>query len=171
MKILKYVLISLLVLAAVFFLIGIITPSVSYQAQIEVAASKEKAWSIMSDDAYLSDWLNGYQRSELLSGTEGAVGAVSNIYFIEEGKESVIQETITGVSPEERMAMSFSMEGFMDMDYEFLIDGQGDKTSITTNSVVKGHGLFSKSMVALMKGAMKSQEEENLGKLKTLIES
>ncbi len=169
MKIIKYILGIILLLTLIFFAIGFIKPEVSYESEVSVNKPLNETWAVLSDEAKLPDWIEGYKRSELVSGEAGQVGAVSKIYVDNQGQEMVMQETITALDPDKRMAMTFTMD-FMDMDYEVLLDEKEGKTHIRTKSKVKGNGMMAKSMVALMSSGMKAQENKNLSKLKKVIE-
>ncbi|MCP4971366.1 MAG: hypothetical protein GY932_12340 [Arcobacter sp.] len=79
-----------------------------------------------------------------------------------------MEETVTAVTPNEHLAMSFTMD-FMDMDYEMLLIEKDGKTTIKSKSTTSGNGILAKSMVSFMTSAMEAQEDENLNNLKTLI--
>lgn len=168
MKILKYLLLLILLLIVLFFAKGLLTPSVSYESQVVVDKSAKEAWAVMSDETNLPKWLDGFKKAELVSGTPNTVGAVSKIYIEEGGKEMVMQETITAAKPYELMAMDFTMD-FMDMAYEMHLQEKDGKTTMTSKSTTTGNGLFAKSMVSFMGSVMKTQEDNNLNKLKDLI--
>jgi len=168
MKILKIVLGVLALLLLIFILIGFIVPGVSYSSEVTVNKPASEAWSVMSDENKLSQWITGYKRSELISGTPNTVGTVSNIYIENQGTESVIEETVTELVPNKVMAMDFSMDP-MDMDYRMTFEEKDGKTVIKSTTDVKGNGMMMRSMMALMKGGMQSQEDINMGKLQKLI--
>lgn len=169
MKILKYIGLFLLVLILAFFANGIFNPSVSYTCETKVNQSKETMWGIMNDSSKAAQWITGFKRTELLSGTAGTVGAVSNIYIDNQGQESVIKETMKEVVPNQKVAMLFEV-GFMDMDYEMNLKESGGKTTVQSITTVRGNGIFAKSLIPLMKGGMIKQEQTNLDKLKALAE-
>ncbi len=171
MKFLK-ILVGVLVLLLLFFVIkGLITPSLAYESEINVSKSIKESWAVMQDESNLSQWLEGYQKSELVSGTAGTVGAVSKIYFDQGGQETIITETIIEIQPNEKITMNFSMD-FMDMDYEVVFsENNGGGTNIKSKTITKGNGWFARSMVSFMKGAMVQQEDGNMDKLKKVIES
>jgi len=169
MKYLKYLLYLLIILALIFFGKGLLTPSISYESEITVNKSAKEAWAVMQDEVNLPKWIQGFKKIELISGTPNTVGAVSKVYIEEAGQESIMEETITALTPNQKMAMTFTMD-FMDMDYEMLFTEKDGKTNILTKSTTKGNGLFAKSIVSFMPGAMKAQEDANLVNLKKLIE-
>ena len=170
MKYLKYIIIFLVLIAVIFIGKGLLTPEVSYQSEIVVNKPVKEAWAIMSDESRISEWLPGIKKMELVSGTENTVGAVSKIYFEENGEEMIMEETITAITPNKHMAMTFTMD-FMDMDYEMHLTEENGKTRILSKSKTTGNGFMARSILSFMKGAMKKQEDSNLNNLKTVIEN
>ncbi|AXT50892.1 hypothetical protein D1818_08660 [Aquimarina sp. BL5] len=169
MKYLKYLLFLIIILALIFFGKGMLTPSVSYENEIVVSKPANESWAVMSDESNLPKWIEGFKRTELVSGMENTVGAVSKVYVEENGDEMMMEETITAVKPNEHMAMTFTMD-FMDMDYEMLFKEKDGKTTISSKSTTMGNGIFAKSLISFMSGSMKEQEDKNLNNLKKIIE-
>lgn len=170
MKYLKYFLILIAVLIIIFFGKGMLTPEISYENEVIVNKPSAEAWAVMADEATTSEWIEGFKRMEHVSGTPNTVGAVSNVYVEEGGEEMMMQETITDIKINERMAMKFTMD-FMDMDYEINLDEKEGKTHIRTKSTTRGNGIFAKSMISFMPSSMKAQEDKNLNSLKEVIEA
>ncbi len=168
MKFFKYFGILLLVLIIGFFALGFIRPSVAYDCSIMVDKSKEECWEVLSDETKLTQWIDGFKRAELVSGTKNTVGAVSKMYVDNGGEETMMQETITKIERPNIMAMDFTMD-FMDMEYEMTLTEKNGQVEIKSSSVTKGNGMFAKSIVALMPSAMKAQEQKNLDNLKKII--
>lgn len=169
MKYLKYLLFVVIAIALVFFGKGLFTPSVYYESEVVINKPVKEVWAVMSDESKLPDWIEGFVKTELVSGTPNTVGAVSKVYVQDQGQEMVMEETITKIKPEELMAMTFTMD-FMNMDYEISMEEKDGKTSIKSKSTTVGNGIFAKSMISFMKGSMKDQEDKNLNKLKLIVE-
>ena len=169
MKFLKYTLGVLAILVIVFFLLGLIKPKLSYECEIIVEKPLVESWAVSQDEEKMSDWLIGFQKIEQVSGTPGTVGAISDVYFITEGQEMSIRETITNIVPEESIAMSFASD-FMDMDYKLTMSSIDGKTKISSSTTAIGNGMVSKSIMALMGNSIEAQEETNLINLKNTIE-
>ncbi|MCK8523446.1 SRPBCC family protein [Aquimarina sp. D1M17] len=169
MKYLKYLLFVVIAIALVFFGKGLFTPSVYYEREVVINKPVKEVWAVMSDESKLPDWIEGFVKTELVSGTPNTVGAVSKVYVEDQGQEMVMEEIITKIKPEELMAMTFTMD-FMNMDYEISMEEKDGKTSIKSKSTTVGNGIFAKSMISFMKGSMKDQEDENLNKLKLIVE-
>jgi len=130
MKYLKYILIAILLLLVIFFGRGLLTSSVSYENTVMVDKSMEEAWAVMSDNENLPKWIKGFVKTELVSGTENTVGAVSNIHISENGQDFIMQETITKIDPPKYLAMDFNMD-FMNagMEYEMTLEPVDGKTT------------------------------------------
>ncbi|WP_298902211.1 SRPBCC family protein [uncultured Psychroserpens sp.] len=169
MKYLKYILGILAILVIGFFLLGLVKSEVTYECEVIADKPLAESWAVSQDDKNMAKWLMGFQKTEHISGTPGTVGAVSDIYFISDGQEMTIRETITEIVPNESISMLFTSD-FMDMDYNLTMTSVDGKTKIKSNTTCRGNGIISKSMVALMGSSMKTQEETNLSNLKKTIE-
>lgn len=169
MKYLKILLGIIAVLAMLFIGRGILTPSISYSSEITVDKSINEAWAVMSDESKISQWLKSIKSVEHVSGEKNTVGCVTKYIFDEDGQESTVIETIKAIRPNEHITMEFAMEGVMNMDYQVDYSEKDGKTHIKSSTVTTGTGMFMRSMVSFMTGAMQTQEDENLGNLKKLI--
>lgn len=169
MKYIKYTFIGLGIIIVVFLLLGVVKPQVTYDCGVEVNKSLAESWAVSQDQEKMSKWLIGFQKIEHISGVEGEIGAVSDVYFNTDGQEIKIRETITDIKPNESVAMSFTTD-FMDMDYTLSMKEIEGKTKIYSNTVAKGNGMVAKSMMVLIGGSLKEQEETNLANLKKVIE-
>lgn len=170
MKYLKYILGVLAVLVIGFFLLGLIKPELSYECEVMVDKPLSESWAVSQDIEKMSDWLDGFQKTEHVSGSPGTVGAISDVYFITDGEEMTIRETITDIVPNESISMSFASD-FMDMDYKLTMKSVDGKTKISSSTTAMGNGVVSKSIMALMGSSIKAQEETNLSNLKKTIEN
>lgn len=169
MKILKYALGIIALLVLVFILIGAFSSEVAYDSEITVDKPLAESWAVSQDEEKAADWLEGLQKMEHVSGTPGTVGAVSDVYFVDQGQEMVIRETITEIVPNESISMIFTSD-FMDMNYTLRMAEVDGKTKISSSTTAVGNGMFSKSLMALMSGTFSTQEETNLTNLKRIIE-
>ena len=170
MKYLKYILGIIVLLIIGFFLLGLIKSEVTYQCEITVDKPLEESWAVSQDEEKMPDWLDGFQRIEHVSGTPGTAGAVSDVYFITEGQEMTIRETIKDIVPNESITMSFTSD-FMNMDYKLAMESVGGKTKIMSNTSAVGNGMVSRSIMALARNSIKAQEETNLASLKKTVEN
>lgn len=170
MKTLKYLLMALLVLVGLFFGNGMVNSTVEYQNDVQVNATNLKTWYVMGDTSKMGLWLPGFKRLEHVSGRPQTVGAVSHIYFEENGEEGRIVETITDVALLRSLAMDFDTD-YMKMKYEVSTSSDGEKTQIKSSSIVTSENFFFKSLFVLMPSMLQEQEQTNLVNLKKAIEN
>lgn len=169
MKYLKYAFGILLVVVVAFMAIGLIKPTVTYECEIVVEKPTDESWAVLQDPEKLSEWLDGFQKIEHISGTPGTMGAVSKVYFDDNGQSMEILETITDIVQNESMSMKYESD-FMDMDYKLNLVSVNGQTKIHSITTANGNGLISKSIMALMASSLIEQEETNLSNLKKTIE-
>jgi hypothetical protein len=169
MKYLKYILGIIAILVMVFFLMGVIKPTLSYDCEIMVEKPLAESWAVSQDEEKMPEWLDGFQKIEHISGTPGTVGAVSDVYFNTDGQDMTVRETINEIVPDESITMTFESD-FMDMDYKLTMTSINGKTKISSNTTAVGNGIISKSIMALVGGSIKAQEDTNLAALKKTIE-
>lgn len=170
MQYLYYTLGIIALLIIIFLLIGFIKPHISYNCEIIVNKPIEECGYVAQDEERMSEWLDGFVKIEHVSGTPKTVGNVSNVYFTNNGKEMVVKRTITAIKSFEYMK-SVSENDFMTMEYYVEMTAIGEKTKISSNTTVKGNGIFAKSLMVFMGGSLKKQEKTNLVKLKNTIEA
>lgn len=170
MKYLKYILGIITISIILFLLIGFIKPDISYDCEIVVDKQLEESWNVTQDEEKMSEWLEGFQKAEQVSGSPGTVGAVTNVYFITDGQEMSIKETIIDIKPNKSIEMLFESD-FMNMNYKLNMTSINGKTKISSNTNAKGNGMFSKSIIVLMASSLKTQEKTNLTSLKKTIEA
>ncbi len=170
MKYLKYIVGIIALLIILFIGKGMLTPEISYSSEFVVDKPIQEAWAVMNDQSKASQWLEGITNIEHISGTEGTVGAVTQYTFTDNEQESKILETMKEIRPNEHVAMDFVMEGVMTMDYKVDFTEQNGKTHIKSSTITTGEGMLMRSMVSFMQSSMQTQEDENMSRLKTLIE-
>ena len=169
MKYLKYAIGIIAILVIGFLALGLIKPKATYECEIIVEKPLTETWAVLQDQEKLSEWLPGFQKMKHVSGTPGTIGAVSNVYFDNDGQNMIIKETITDIKPNESISMSYESD-FMNMDYKLRVTSVDGKTKINSITTTEGNGIISKSIMALMGGSLKKQEETNLSNLKKTIE-
>ncbi len=174
MKILKLFLFLILALVLVFFLFGLLKPTVNYGHEITVNKSLEEAWAVQQDETKLGQWLEGFQSIELISGEKGKVGSKYKVVVKPEGQpDFVMTETIKSIKEMDHFTIEMDSD-MMLFDQTISFKESNGKVAIKTDSKVTGKGLMTKSMFALMEtlgGMFQKQEAKNIEALKTVIES
>jgi len=173
MKILKYLLFTIIVLAILYFSFGLLNPSISYGHQITVDKSVQEAWAVSQDESKYDQWLAGFKSMELIDGEKGEVGSKYKI-VVEPGEGQPpfeMIETVRSIKEFDHVDMHFDNE-MMDFEQTISFKEEDGKTTIATDSKVIGKSLMTRSMFAMMEilgGSFTAQETENIEALKTLI--
>ena len=172
MKILKYLLFTVLALVVIFFAIGLFKSSVSYGHEITVDKPVAEAWAVTQDESKYAQWLEGFKSIDLIEGEQGAVGSKYKVVVqpSDDQAEFEMIETVVSLEEFDHVEMHFDSEG-MNFEQKISFSESEGKTTITSDSKVMGKGLMTRSMFGLMGmfGAFQSQEEKNFEALKQLI--
>lgn len=174
MKILKYLVIFLVAFVLLFFAIGFLKPTVEYGHTITVEKPVEEAWAVHQDASKFDQWLKGFKSIELIEGEEGEVGSKYKVVVNPgEGQPDFeMTETIVEKEPFDHITFSFDSD-MMVFNQTTSFSEENGKTTVATDSKVKGKGMMMRSMFALMEmlgGSFQAQEEENINNLKKVIE-
>lgn len=174
MKILKYILFTLIVLVLIFLAFGWIHPSVQYGHEITVDKSVHEAWAVTQDDSKLNLWLAGFKSIELLSGEEGNIGSTYKVVVNPgEGQPDFeMTETIVDIQEFDHIDLYFDSD-MMEFKQRMSFTEADGQTTIKTESEVIGKGMMTRSMFAIMEifsGGFTKQETKNIEALKTVID-
>jgi hypothetical protein len=174
MKILKYLVATIVVLMVVFLAIGFLIPSVDYGHKITVNKPLKEAWAVAQDESKYDQWLEGFQSIVLIEGEKGTVGSRYKV-VVNPGDgqpDFVMTETVVSIEEFDHVSLSFDSE-MMDFEQTISYSSEDGATTIVTDSKVMGKGLTMRSMFALMEilgGAFQKQEAKNIDALKMVIE-
>jgi carbon monoxide dehydrogenase subunit G len=173
MKFLKYFFLVAATLLILFFVMGLIKPSVDYGHTIQVDKPIKEAWAVVEDPSKLSLWLDGFVSETLISGEANQVGAKYKVVVKPSTEEDAFEmiETITSRTEFEHIDMHFESD-FGTFDQKMTFAEKEGGTEIKTESVVKGKNLAMSAMMGWMEtltGSFKDKEVENIEKLKNVI--
>ena len=113
----------------------------------------------------------GFQRFEAVSGTPATVGAKTKHYFLERGKELVLEEEIIEVIPEKKFVGTLGSSMMVNTVTNYFNDLRNGQTEYSLSSDTQFKGFFWKQVGPLMKGEFKKRQERNLQKLKQVLET
>jgi len=155
-----------------FALIGFFVPEVEFNSTIDIAAPVDEVYAIYTDEALMGQWIQGFVSIENISGVPLEVGSRWRLVFDDErgGLVEMIEE-ITIVEPMQRFAfVSESDDVFVEADTRFFSDGAGG-TRIEGTNILRGRSWFMRSLLPLFKGSMQQRLDEDLGRLREVIEN
>lgn len=173
MKVLKYFLLLFLGLILVFLGIGFANPSIHYGHEITVNKPLAEAWFVAQDKAKFSQWLEGFNSIELISGKQGDVGSRYKIIVTPKSGETPFEmiETIISKKELDHVSMHFDNE-MMNFNQIISFSENNGKVNIKTASTITAKGIFIQSIFATMEmigGAFQKQEAKNIEALKRVI--
>ena len=169
MKALKITGIVIVVLAIVFWSIGVIVPTFTYHSKVEVQAPIELCWDVMMDESQINEWLPTLVDSKTIEGEPLTVGSVHEMTFVEGSDTIVMLETVQEFQPP--TTFEFIMENEVIWSYTAIrLEALGEKTVIHSTNRVSGQSAFWKSLFAMMQGTFEEKNLENYMALKAVIE-
>ena len=140
------------------------------QSTVIINKPIREVWAFFKDPDNLKLWLGGFQRFEQVSGTPGTVGAKAKHYFIERGKELVLDEEIIEVIPEKKFLGTLGSPMMVNTVTNYFNDLGNNQTEYSLSSDTQFKGFLWKQIGPLMKGEFKKRQENDLQKLKQVLE-
>lgn len=168
-KILIYVLVVVVLIVAGGIAFGLLNPSVSYEASVEINKPREVVWAYFSDETKMGEWLKGFQKIEIISGNKNEVGSKYKMTFIDQGQEIVMIETLKEFKRPEKFAMHLEHE-IMSSDSEITLAEENGKTTLTQKDNAVGSNILWRIMFAAMRSTFIDSSQENLNRLKANVE-
>ena len=141
------------------------------QSTVIINKSIKEVWEFFKNPDNLKLWLGGFQRFEQVSGTPGTVGAKAKHYFIERGKELVLDEEIIEVIPEKKFLGTLGSPMMVNTVTNYFNDLGNNQTEYSLSSDTQFKGFLWKQIGPLMKGEFKKRQENDLRRLKQVLES
>ena len=168
-KFLKYFFIVIILLAVVFFSLGLLFRSHKYTITTTVNAPVEKTFALFNDTTKLNQWMTGFRYIQNIRGKPHEVGSKWKMVFFDHGKEITMNETVTAFKQNELFAYTVA-DDFIKSKNEIRFVSKGNTTEITTHVSYRGTHIIQKSILALCSGLMKDWQEESNNLFKQLVE-
>lgn len=170
MKVLKYIIAFILLLALIFVLTGVFVPTFTYTTSVQVEAPVEKVWEVFTDQTKLGNWMEGFKEIKTISGSPEEVGSKHELTIVQNGEEMKILETVTDV--EQNRLYAFDLESdFLNATTKITFEPLGEATRIVATNVVSGHGPLKKTLAFMFKSMMEETSQQQYNQFKKLVES
>lgn len=153
-----------------FFLIGILSPEVSYDSEVLVNKPLGQSWEVFTDPARTAEWLEGFQARAQVSGEPGKLGSKVKMAFVEEGQTIYATEEIINLIPRQQFDFVLEAEVLSTL-VKVSFFPEGDQTRILAKSVVHGKNPIYRSMFVILKGTFAKQDQITYENLKAVIEA
>ena len=168
-KFLKRFLITILVLVIIFFSLGIIFPSITYETKITVNKPVETSFAVFTSPFKLSDWITGLKGIGLISGIPNTVGSKWKFIITQNGKDYELIQTMKELKPNELFVTHADNELFTD-DVKVKFISKGTATEIIATSNLSGKNIFWRSVFTCAQFYLGSNDQKMYDKLKEVIE-
>ena len=136
---------------------------------ITINESIEKVWDIFMDESKMKLWMSHLENFETIKGQPGKVGSQFKVKFNENGRETIFLEKVTAVKPNELYAFKM-IHNALESDVEVRLTTKNGQTQLSQLVDMKAKKLSWKFLLPLMKGQMIKRQNQDLQKLKALIE-
>ena len=168
-RLLKFVL-PVLIILILFFSIGLFKPLVSYENEVFIERPVDKSFMVFTDVSKMGEWLTGFKKMELIKGLPTLPGSMIRMTMEMNGKEILVTEEVIEFKWNKLFSFRLHHES-MTVDCEYIFVSADMDSEIHSKMTVEGNNLFWRSAILFMKGKMKKQNQDDLEKLKTLIEA
>ena len=125
-------LLVIILVLAVLFIIG----KKSVQAEIQIEATQEEVWSVLTDFSTVKDW------NTVLIPIEGKLGEGNTIKyeFYQEvnGKAAVMDAKVKQLVPNQLINQGGGITGVLTFDHHYVITQQGKVTTVKINEHYRG---------------------------------
>jgi carbon monoxide dehydrogenase subunit G len=130
-----------------------------------------KVWDFINDPQYMKDWQQGYSGTERISGQPLEKGAVAKHTYLERGKPFVMTETIVESNPPneidiilEHPTMAFALK-------TRLQEEGPNATRVSMENEIRFKAFSFKVLKPLLRGPFQKRQDEDLKRLKALLEN
>lgn len=141
------------------------------ETKITINKPVKEVWEFFQNPDNLKFWLSGFQKVEHISGEPGAAGSKAKHYFLERGKELILDEEIIEVIPGKKFAGTLDSSMMINHVTSYFTDLGNGTTEYSLSSDTQFKGLLWKQVGPLMKGEFKKRQERDLHMLKQVLEN
>ena len=141
------------------------------ETKIIINKPVKEVWNFFQDPANLKLWLGGFQKAEHISGEPGTVGAKAKHYFLERGKDLVMDEEILEIIPEKKLVGTLGSSMMLNTVTNSFTDLGNGQTEYSISSDTQFKGFLWKQIGPLMKGEFKKRQEKDMQTLKEVLEN
>lgn len=131
----------------------------------------KEVWSFFENPDNLKLWLSGFQKVEHVSGVPGTPGAKAKHYFLERGKELVLDEEIIEVIEGKKLVGTLGSSMMLNTVTNHFNDLGNDQTEYSISSDTQFKSFLWKQIGPLMKGEFRKRQEKDMQTLKHVLEN
>lgn len=171
MKFVKYFFIVIGILFLSLVAVGIFKTDYQSQASVEIDAPKQQVFAVYNNPLLYKRWMSNFQAIEQLEGEPNTIGNKHRLTFnTQTGEVTTLDQTLTEIKSGELITYNYENQWLEGTNKAtFTSDTQG-KTTIELTLDYSGRGIVQNALLFLMGSSIDKGHQQNLEKLKTLIE-
>jgi len=170
MKILKTVLIIILIGILVYFIIGLLTPPISQEVNMELEQPVEEIFSILNNQSNMIKWVPGLRSVKQISGKPNTISSVSEFIFEREGIEIPILVKINDYKENESINLTLTHDKLVS-DVQIKVIPSGNNSKLEISYKIDGNSLMTKTAMPFIKPLIKKYSDMDLEELKKQLEN
>jgi uncharacterized protein YndB with AHSA1/START domain len=158
------------VVIVALFLLGLRPRAGRNEHTVEIVRPAAAVFPWLIEPERLKQWIGGLAESTPL--TEGGirVGARSQEVIIERGQRYAMETEVTAYEPDRLLGVLITSDGF-EVDGRYELEQRGNTTYVHYVGDARYRVWFARLMEPVVTPAAQKALEQNMGKLKTLVES
>ena len=138
--------------------------------RIEIGRPLKEVYAAFNNPANLPRWIAGLQRTELISGTPGEVGAKTRQIYLERGRIVELIETITAREPLKRFSGDIDGQGVNCAIHVEFVD-RGSSTLVVARADMRSRSFMLSLMMPFIKGSVRKRQGGDFERFKQLMEA
>ncbi|REJ76198.1 MAG: SRPBCC family protein [Acidobacteria bacterium] len=161
--------ITVVLAAAVIFLVPMTTDRIEYSSSVEIDAPRSKVWAAFNNNENTVKWIEGLESIDLISGEEGKPGSKYRLIVANEGDPVEMIETVTEVKEEELFAFTLDAEPLID-HVRVTFEDKGSKTVFTQHDSIEAKNFVWKALFYWLQSTFQESTRGHLVRFKNLVE-
>ena len=169
MKILKTALVIFFIGILVYIIIGLLTPPVSKEVEMELEKSAEEVFSTFTNQLNMTKWVPGLTSVKQVSSRPNTIGSISEFVFERDGLKIPILVRINDYKEDESMNMTLTHDKLVS-DVQIKVVPKGESSKLDISYRIVGNSLMTKTAMPFIKPLIKKYSKMDLEELKKLLE-
>lgn len=169
MKICKTALMIIFIGILFYIIIGLLTPPVSKEVEMELEKSVEEVFSTFTDQSNMTKWVPGLTSVKQVSGRPNTIGSISEFVFERDGIEIPILVKIYDYKEDESMNLTLTHDKLVS-NVQIKVVPSGDNTKLYISYQIEGNSLTTKTAMPFIRPLIKKYSEMDIEKLKNRLE-
>ena len=137
-----------------------------FEGKVVINRPIKEVWDFIDNPENMGKWLKGFQKFEHISGKRGTVGAKSKHYYIENGREVILDEEITNYIPYQEFSGILSHSTMTTKVKQTFRVLSANQTEVMMVMDTTFHGLIMRISSLFIKKTIQQRLDEHLNEIK-----